>query len=104
MSDSLFVTFRNIAFVLATAMLIKYWVFLLAAPFYSIKEGRRKLRMAKSGRLQKYNPLISIIVPAWNEEVGIIKTIQSIVDNTYQNIELLVVNDGSSDNSDQVVR
>jgi biofilm PGA synthesis N-glycosyltransferase PgaC len=104
MSDSLFTLFRNIAFVLATAMLLKYWVFLLVAPFYSVKEGRRKLRLAKNGRLKTYNPLISIIVPAWNEEVGIIKTIQSIIDNSYQHIELLVVNDGSSDNSDTVVR
>ncbi|HYH74767.1 MAG TPA: glycosyltransferase family 2 protein, partial [Candidatus Saccharimonadales bacterium] len=49
-------------------------------------------------------PLISVIVPAWNEEAGIIKTIQSVLDNGYKNTELIIINDGSTDNSDQVIK
>lgn len=48
-----------------------------------------------------YDPLVSVIVPAWNEGVGIQKTISSIMRNGYKNIELICVNDGSTDNTKQ---
>lgn len=47
--------------------------------------------------------LISVIIPAWNEEVGVIKTIQSCVNSSYKNIEVIVVNDGSTDNTESIV-
>lgn len=44
-------------------------------------------------------PLISIIVPVYNVEKYIIKCIKSIIGNSYKNIEVIVVNDGSTDSS-----
>ena len=44
-------------------------------------------------------PTISIIVPIYNASKYIKKCIQSIVKQTYQNFELLLINDGSTDNS-----
>ena len=43
--------------------------------------------------------LISIIVPVYNVEKYIEKCIQSIIDQTYKNIEIILVDDGSTDNS-----
>jgi cellulose synthase/poly-beta-1,6-N-acetylglucosamine synthase-like glycosyltransferase len=43
------------------------------------------------------SPPISIIVPAYNEEVGIIETVNSMLALEYPNFEVVVVNDGSSD-------
>ncbi len=37
---------------------------------------------------------ISIIVPAYNEEISIVRTITSILASTYPDLEILVVNDG----------
>ncbi len=95
--------FRNVSIILANLMLLKYFVFMVVSPFYTVKEESRKLRILKH-RERTYLPKISILVPAWNEEVGILNTIRSVLDNTYENIELIVINDGSDDSSDRVVK
>ena len=45
------------------------------------------------------NPLVSILLPAYNCEKYIRKTIDSLLNQTYQHFELLIINDGSTDNS-----
>ena len=50
------------------------------------------------------NDLISIIVPAYNVENYIRNTIKSILNQTYKNIEIICVDDGSEDNTYQVLR
>ena len=47
--------------------------------------------------------LVSIIMPSWNTEKFIAETIQSVLDQTYTNWELLIVDDCSSDRTDEVV-
>lgn len=49
------------------------------------------------------NPLISIIVPVYNTENFISETIESVVDQTYDNWELILVDDGSTDSSKQII-
>ncbi len=53
---------------------------------------------------KRYRPLVSVIIPAWNEEVGILHTLQSLVKSNYNNLEIVVINDGSTDNSDKIIR
>lgn len=48
--------------------------------------------------------MISIVIPLYNKERSIILTIESVVNQTYKNFELIVVNDGSTDNSLKVVQ
>lgn len=100
-----FTLLRNITFILATLMLVKYFVFLIFAAFYPVTEKLRRLRILQNRKTQKkpYLPLVSVVVPAWNEEVGIIRTVDSLFKNTYDNIEIIVVSDGSTDNTDTVV-
>ena len=48
-------------------------------------------------------PLISIVVPVYNAESSIRRCIDSLLRQTYKNIEIICVNDGSTDASEQIL-
>lgn len=48
-------------------------------------------------------PKVSIIVPVYNGEKHIGKCLDNLINQTFKDIEIIVVNDGSSDNSKQIV-
>lgn len=45
------------------------------------------------------NPLVSVIVPVYNQEFFLKKCLESITKQTYSNLEILLIDDGSSDGS-----
>lgn len=48
--------------------------------------------------------LVSIIMPSWNTAKWIGKSIESVVNQTYKNWELIIVDDCSTDNTEEIVR
>lgn len=48
-------------------------------------------------------PLVTVIMPVYNAELYLKESIESILYQTYKNIELIIVNDGSIDNSEKVI-
>lgn len=49
------------------------------------------------------SPLVSVIIPTYNRERSVIVTLQSIISQTYDNVEVWVVDDGSTDNTEDEV-
>ena len=47
-------------------------------------------------------PLISIVVPIYNVEIYLENCLKSIIGQTYKNLEIILINDGSSDSSGEI--
>lgn len=50
------------------------------------------------------NPLVSVIVPCYNQVQYLAEALQSVLDQTYTNWECIIVNDGSPDNTHEVAQ
>lgn len=51
-----------------------------------------------------FSPNVSVIIPTYNREVLIIETIHSVLCQTYKDFEIIVVDDGSIDNTQKVIK
>lgn len=49
-------------------------------------------------------PLISVVVPVYNTEQYFERCIESILDQSYKNLEVIVVNDGSPGNISELIQ
>src|SRR3977135_3541469 len=106
MREVIFHVVLSIIWFFVIMTLIKNYIFLLIAPFYPVRESLRYIAQMNKRRREKlptYNPLVSVIIPARNEEVGILKTIDSILYNGYANTEIVIINDGSTDGSHKLI-
>ena len=51
-----------------------------------------------------YTPFVSVIVPAFNEELVVVSTLRSLLASHYEKFEIIVVDDGSQDSTSAVVK
>lgn len=55
-------------------------------------------------KVEKFNPLVSIVIPVYNGEKYVKEAIDSALAQTYKNIEIIVVNDGSTDKTEEICK
>jgi len=65
--------------------------------FYS--KAITKFNLKLNNKILEKNILISIVVPTYNNEKFLDKCVESILSQTYHEFELLIINDGSTDNT-----
>ncbi len=63
-----------------------------------------RFRKRKDFSTPDYNPRVAVLIPAYNEEKVIVRTIRSVMMSNYKNIRVLVIDDGSKDRTSQVAR
>jgi len=87
-------------FIYALIVMSAYFLLSLFS-FRKIAQYRHRLNYAESKTLLHAHevPGVSILAPAYNEEETIVENIRSLMSVHYPNIELIVVNDGSKDNT-----
>ncbi len=54
--------------------------------------------------MEKNNLFLSICIPTYNRSHFLSETIRSVLDQTYKNFELIIINDGSTDRTEDVIR
>lgn len=63
-----------------------------------------RFRKRKSFAGPDYCPHVAVLIPAYNEEKVIVRTIRSVMMSTYKNLRVIVIDDGSRDATAQVAR
>lgn len=102
-----------ISFVFYTNMVI-IWFFLFINFFYSlllltsIPDIFTRFEETSFGHIDyfvesKATPPVGVLIPAYNEQEGILNTIESVLRSTYKNLNIFVINDGSTDNTMQLL-
>lgn len=100
MTDAIDVLLKGVGFFFIL-YLIGYSTFL----FLSVVVGSSELyKIHRQKKLKNFLPNdyfipVSIIVPAYNEEITVVETIKSLLNLNYRLYEIIVVDDGSSDNT-----
>jgi cellulose synthase/poly-beta-1,6-N-acetylglucosamine synthase-like glycosyltransferase len=89
---------RLVILLLIVPVMLKYLLHLLIAPWYWVVESFRSRK-----RSRDYCPSVSVLIPAWNEEVGILTTMSSVIGTEYPDLEIIVINDGSTDHTHDIV-
>jgi cellulose synthase/poly-beta-1,6-N-acetylglucosamine synthase-like glycosyltransferase/peptidoglycan/xylan/chitin deacetylase (PgdA/CDA1 family)/spore germination protein YaaH len=98
--SALAIIFNFIVFVFFIGDVLMSARLVLVGIFAIIDRLRRPHREASPG----FNPRVAVLVPSYNEEKVIVRTIRSVLNSDYENIRVIVIDDGSKDRTAEVAR
>ncbi|KYG65547.1 hypothetical protein AZI86_00255 [Bdellovibrio bacteriovorus] len=81
-----------------------FYIVLFALALVSIRRRSNIKPLLGQGNSYGFSPPVSIIVPAYNEEKSIVDSVHSLLRLKYGQIEVVVINDGSKDNTLEVMK
>ncbi len=88
--------------ILGAINIVHLGLYLIGANVYDIKAYLQRLKWSRKPR--RNPPLVSVLIPAYNEDKVIRRCLDSVWANTYENVEIIVINDGSQDRTSEVVQ
>jgi len=98
-TTSVFVEFGVLLIFAFTILIILRYLLLM---FFSVIQT---IKRTADEDFQSYKAgMISVIVPCYNEEDVVVASLKSIINQTYKNIEILVIDDGSTDNTYELAK
>ena len=91
-----------------------YWIFLLGDVLmtgrlvfigaFAVFDRLRQRRYGRPGEAASYKPHVAVLIPAFNEEMVIERTVRAALNSNYPNLHVIVIDDGSKDRTLEVVR
>jgi len=99
----MFIQILFIIFIIVSIINITHFgLYLVGANYYDIKKF--KLNSKPYVKKRGLRPLVSVLIPAHNEELGIERCLDTVRKSTHRKIEIIVVDDASTDNTKKIVR
>ena len=97
--------FINFVFLFTLVLFISYF----GLGYFSVKKLRKYLRKNSyvdynSVATSPLSPSVSIIAPAYNESANVIDSVKTLMKLHYRNFEVIIVNDGSTDNTFELLK
>jgi peptidoglycan-N-acetylglucosamine deacetylase len=77
---------------------------LLLVGVLAIYDRLRSQPLAAESQIASYKPKVAVLIPAFNEEKVIERTVRSVLDSDYPNLHVIVIDDGSEDRTLAVAR
>lgn len=85
------------------ANMVHLGFFIVGGNVYDIRQFNRARNQKKQPRRSGRKPLVSVVIPAHNESAVIKRTLNSVLASDYPNLEVIVVDDGSKDDTANIV-
>lgn len=95
---------RFVIIAFATVLLIKYFIYMFISPWHDVLTAFNRYKERRFKPAKKYEPMVSVLVPGWNEEDGIVTTAQALLKSSYKNMEIILIDNASTDNTETNVR
>jgi len=92
---SIFLLSYTVTFIFLLAIFLGVFRILLFT-FLAVKQRRRLTRLPS---VASYHPSVTVIIPAYNEGAVVCNTVQSVLESDYPELSILVVDDGSTDDT-----
>jgi cellulose synthase/poly-beta-1,6-N-acetylglucosamine synthase-like glycosyltransferase/peptidoglycan/xylan/chitin deacetylase (PgdA/CDA1 family)/spore germination protein YaaH len=94
----------NFKRVIGILFLAAIYLTLARSLVYGTLASIQKFRARRRRFDSSFHPPVSVVIAAYNEEAVIVRTVRSILDNGYDDIEVVVVDDGSKDATHRVLQ